>query len=234
MGVARPSMIHAGTIYEVIRARARILGVRFLRRIAQDVFTIQGSLDLVMVYSDLHPNHKLRGTVARYYELGSNLVTLNGRRMSAGLTLGTIGPAGVGISQSTGHVIRGMALGSGSNPVLNTDTELQSPILRAGNNHHYHEIDGAEWPGHPSTEVIYIKTFGPLEPRPGTLNLREFGLYTAAPDPATLIPPPDPLVPVETTPPGPSTGFYMVARKVHGLITKTADFSLTLRWKWVF
>lgn len=185
----------------------------------------KGSVEVIMRYSELYPNSKLRGEVAKYYELGSNLVVLRGRFMSAGLWAGAGDPGTIftdnkGLNEETGPndgwVVRGMAVGDDGTAEADEDTALKSVL---GGSSWYYPIDLITFTAYPNTDVIFGRTFAPTEPT-ATANIREFGLYTGAPGPD----------PVATTPPGPTGGPYLVARKTHGLITKTSHFTMQLLW----
>lgn len=188
----------------------------------------RGTVDLVFRYSPLYPNTKLRGSVCRYVELGSNLVVARGRYMSAGLWAGGSN-AGIftdnrGLSEATapnpGWVVRGMAVGEDDTAEADDDTELGTPITNPSSGTHYHAIDLITYTAYPNTEVVFGRTFAPTEPTATDALIQEFGLYTAAPAGFA----------VSTDPAGPSGGPYLVARKTHGLITKTADFTMQVLW----
>lgn len=196
----------------------------------------RGSVSVVMRYSDLYPNSKLRGEVHKFIELGSNLVVTQGREMSAALWAGGsnagLFSANRGYSEATapnsGWVVRGMALGKDDTAEDDGDTALADAIINpalgtAGS--YYHPIDLITFtPAVPSdrTKIVFARTFAPTEPTAADALIKEFGLYTAAP--ASF---PDGVV---TDPVGPAGGPFLVARKTHGLITKTADFTMQLLW----
>lgn len=188
----------------------------------------RGSVSVVLRYSDLYPNTKLRGEVHDYIELGSNLVVTQGRYMSAGLWAGGsnagLFTANRGLNEATGPnngwVIRGMAVGEDDTAEADGDTALGSPITNPVLGSYYHPIDQIEFTAHPNTTVIFGRTFAPTEPTAADALIKEFGLYTAAPAG----------FPVTTDPVGPTGGPFLVARKTHGLITKTADFTMQLLW----
>jgi len=158
--------------------------------------------------------------------------------MSAGLWAGSDGPpptfSGIqGYNELSGPqegwVVRGISLGSGSTPEADTDESLETPhintALGTGGGTDYHEIDAVDFQAYPSTKVIFTRTFGVAEPAATSLDVYEFGLWTAAPDPGILLD-----KPYATTPPGPSGGPFLVARKTHGLITKSPNFTLQMNW----
>jgi hypothetical protein len=206
-------------------------------------FYIQGHVGVIKRYSEIYPNTKLRGEVYRYYDLGHNLVLNRGRHMSAGLWAGSDGtppsfPSTQGFNElngpNFGWVVRGMALGEGTTPEADDDDALETPHVNpnigVAPGTEYHELDSVTFEPwstpSPSTSVIFTKTFGINEPLGAgvTADVYEFGLYTAAPDPGGAAGPP------ETNPPGPPGGPFLVARKTHGLITKSPNFTLQVNW----
>jgi hypothetical protein len=204
---------------------ARILGS--LDQPLKSPLAVKGNVDIILRYSDLYPNSKLRGEVHRFYRLGHNLVVLRGRWMSAGLWAGG-SDAGLftdnrGLNElggpNNGWVIRGMGVGEGDTPEADADTALETPITNPVLGTYYHELSSISYTAYPNTEVVFGRVFAANEPT-ANASIREFGLYTAAPIG----------FPVTTDPPGPVGGPYLIARKTHGLITKTSDFTMEVLW----
>jgi hypothetical protein len=184
--------------------------------------------------SELHPNPKTRGLVSKFLDLGRtpidserilnlgpNLFVEKGRNMAAGLLVGaTGGYAQPGYAEADGWVIRGMALGNNGEPESDGDTALGGAWTNAAlSPEYYHPIDpvsGIEFdPVASNTKVTFIRTFTSGEPQNASLDIREYGLYTANHD---------------GTVPTLAGGPFLVARKTHGLITKTTDFTMTVKW----
>jgi len=204
-----------------------------------DRIEVVGRVEVIMHYSELYRNPKLRGEVAAYHDTGRNLVVIEGRRRAVGLILGSTGiGAGLGYNDddNTAMVVRGMGLGEDQTPEADED----SASIPAGGLHapspgnvawdHYFPLTGASFPsGVPAesgTAVTFTRVFNTNEPDPlAPTAVREFGLYTACPGGGKC-----PQAPAGTTPIGPSGGPYLVARKTHDTITKDPNFTMTVNW----
>ena len=200
-----------------------------------DRVNLVGTVSATLRYSELYPNSKLRGEVYRHHDLGHNLVVVEGRRIGAGLLVGQGGVAGsLGYNESTGYVLRGMALGEDGTPEADGDCAaspaggLYAPSPGIISWDHYFPLTSITFPsGTPAgsgTKAYFTRIFAANEPSATTTNVREFGLYTAAPVSVC------PQVPLGSTPVGPAGGPYLFARKTCELITLTPDFTLTLVW----
>jgi len=201
----------------------------------RDRIEIVGRVEVVLRYSELYRNSKLCGEVAAHYDLGTNLVVIEGRRIAAGLMLGTVGVAGgLGYNEASGYVIRGMGVGTDPTPEADEDSassptgglHAPSPGLVAWD--HYYPLTSTSFPtGVPAgsgTEVIFTRVFAPNEPAASPVAVREFGLYSAAPAGVC------PNILAGSTPLGPPGGPYLIARKTHDTITKDPNFTMTVNW----
>lgn len=207
----------------------RAFSPRPLRFSLDDLARAEGYVDATLRYSSLYPNPKLRGEVARHYDLGKNLFLEQGRNTVAGLLLGALGPGGAidGYNEATGYVVRGIGLGTSDQSADDADTGLVSPIPDA-TGAHYFALDTFALES--TTYAVFQKTFSPSEPSAVPVQIKEAVLYLGVPSglagyPATT---PD-------GPAGPGGTPVAVARKVIDSslshIPKSLDFTLTLRWR---
>ena len=207
---------------------SRLAGLR-------DQLKIAGRVEVILRYSDLHHNSKLRGEVYQYHDLGHNLVVIEGRRIAAGLMVGDAGVgAGLGYNETKGYVVRGMGLGTDPTPESDTDSAalpvggLYAPSPGALAWDHYYPLTSTTFltgaPPGSGTEVVFTRLFDVNEPDVVPVAVREFGLYSATPAGVC------PNVMAGSVPPGPALGPFLIARKTHATITKDPTFTMTVNW----